>query len=153
MQSKSIKGKSVEEIQRTLLYAMSDGFAPTLAICFVSKSLDSTAIAQILDAKGIAVFGCTTNGEFIDEATDKGSAAILLLNMNKDYFEIYFEEYPEKNYKEVAVGLAQKAKATFSKPAFLIGISNASADGEANIARHCSSCRYGGECVWWRCRR
>ena len=131
MQSKSIKGKSVEEIQRTLLYAMSDGFAPTLAICFVSKSLDSTAIAQILDAKGIAVFGCTTNGEFIDEATEKGSAAILLLNMNKDYFEIYFEEYPEKNYKEVAVGLAQKAKATFSKPAFLIGISNASADGEA----------------------
>ena len=131
MQSKSIKGKSVEEIQRTLLAAMSDGFAPTLAICFVSKSLDRSAIAQILDAKGIAVFGCTTNGEFIDEATEKGSAAILLLNMNKDYFEIYFEEYPEKNYKEVAVGLAQKAKATFSKPAFLIGISNASADGEA----------------------
>jgi hypothetical protein len=50
--------------------------------------------------------------------------------MNKDYFEIYFEEYPEKNYREVSKRIAQKAKAKFPLPAFLIGISNASADGE-----------------------
>jgi len=130
MNAKSIKGKSVEEVKAALEQSMEDGFKPTLGICFISKSLDRTVITNLLDASGISVFGCTTNGEFIDEETVKGSAAILLLDMNKDYFEIYFEDYPEKNYREVSKGIAQKAKAKFPLPAFLIGISNASADGE-----------------------
>jgi hypothetical protein len=40
------------------------------------------------------------------------------------------EEYPNKNFKEVAMGIASKAKATFKKPAFLIGTSHPAADGE-----------------------
>ncbi len=130
MEAKSIKGKSTEEIKKALLESMTDGFKPTLAICFISKSLDRTTISNLLDAAEISVFGCTTNGEFIDEETEKGSAAILLLDMNREHFQIYFEEYPERNYREVAKGIAQKAKEKYSVPAFLIGISNAAADGE-----------------------
>jgi len=109
---------------------MVDGFAPTLAIVFLSVSQDRTAISKLLDTDGTAIFGCTTNGEFIDEETEKESIAILLLDMNPDYFRIYFEEYPEKNYRKVAKGIAQKAQSTFSTPAFLIGISNSEVDGE-----------------------
>lgn len=130
MKAKSIKGKSTEEVKSALEQSMGEDFKPTLAICFISKSLDRTAISNLMDAAGISVFGCTTNGEFIDEETEKGSAAILLLGMNKDHFQIYFETYPEKNYREVAKGIAQKAKTTYALPAFLIGISNAAADGE-----------------------
>lgn len=130
MKAKSIKGKSTEEIKSALEQCMADGYQPTLAICFISKSLDRSAISNVLDAAGIAVFGCTTNGEFIDEETEKGSAAILLLDINQDYFQIYFEEYAGNNYREIAKGIAEKAKQTFSLPAFLIGISDAAADGE-----------------------
>jgi len=130
MKAKSIKGKSVEEVKAALEQSMEDGFKPTLGICFISKSLDRTVITNLLDASGISVFGCTTNGEFIDEETVKGSAAILLLDMNKDYFEIYFEEFQDKNYRDVAKSIAQKAKGKFTTPAFLIGTSNAAADGE-----------------------
>jgi hypothetical protein len=130
MKAKSIKGRSTLEIKTALEQCMADGFKPTLAICFISKALDRKAISELLDAAGIAIFGCTTNGEFIDEVTEKGSAAILLLDMNKAYFQIYFEEYPEKNYREVAKGIAQKASEQFSIPAFLIGTSHSSADGE-----------------------
>lgn len=130
MQAKSIKGKSTTEIQSALQQCMSDGFTPTLAICFISKSQDRKAITDLLDNNSIAVFGCTTNGEFIDEETEKGSAAILLLDMNKEYFQIFFEEYPEKNYREAARIIAKKAKEKFTMPAFLIGISHSSADGE-----------------------
>ena len=149
MQAKSIKGKSTKEIKTALEQSMADvrpparsdhsggdgtvgrGFKPTLAICFISKSLDRMAITTLMDQAGIAVFGCTTNGEFIDEVTEKESAAILLLDINKEHFQIYFDEYPDKNYREIAKSIAQKAKAKFVNPAFLIGISNASADGEA----------------------
>ena len=130
MNAKSIKGKSTEEIKSALEKTMAESFKPTLAICFISKSQDRKAITELFDAKEISVFGCTTNGEFIDEETEKGSAAILLLDMNKDYFQIYFEEYPEKNYREIAANIARKAKAKFATPAFLIGTSHSAADGE-----------------------
>ncbi|MDC7999525.1 FIST N-terminal domain-containing protein [Aequorivita todarodis] len=130
MNAKSIKGKSVAEIKAALEKATENGFKPTLAICFISKSLDRMAICKLLDERSISVFGCTTNGEFIDEVSEKASAAILLLDMDKEYFQLYFEEYPNENYREVARGIAQKAKASFKEPAFLIGISNAAADGE-----------------------
>ena len=130
MKAKSIKGKSTEEIKTALAESIADGYKPTLGICFISKSQERIAIANLLDAEGISVFGCTTNGEFIDEETEKSSAAILLLDMNKEHFQIYFEEYPDKNYREIAKGIAQKAKAKFAAPAFLIGTSHAAADGE-----------------------
>jgi hypothetical protein len=130
MKSKSIKGHSTSEIKTALAQSMVDGYKPTLALVFSSKAQDIKAISKVLDDENITVFGCTTNGEFIDEETEKGSAAILLLDMNKEYFQIYFEEYPNKNYKEVAMGIAQKAKEKFDKPAFLLSTSNPSADSE-----------------------
>lgn len=130
MKAKSIKGKSTEQIRKELETAVSDGFRPTLAIAFISKGLDRMAITDLLDEKAITVFGCTTNGEFIDEKTEKGSAAILLLAINRDYFHIYFEEYPEQNYREVARSVAKKAIQQFKDPAFILGLSHAAVDGE-----------------------
>jgi hypothetical protein len=130
MKAKSIKGKTTEEIQSALQQSMADGFKPTLAIAFISIQLDRKAISAVLNEAGIAIFGCTTNGEFIDEITEKGSAAILLLDMKKENFQIYFEEYPEGNYMQVAKSIAKRASEKFSKPAFLIGLSHQATDGE-----------------------
>ena len=130
MKAKSIKGNSTEEISHALQQSMADGYAPTLAIVFLSIKQDYKAICKLMDDAGIAVFGCTTNGEFIDEVTEKGSVAILLLNINKNYFQIYFEEYPEKNYREITNSIAHKAKETFTVPAFFIAGSNMETDAE-----------------------
>ena len=51
MKAKSIKGKSTEEIKSALEQSMTDGYKPTLAICFISKSLDRIAISELLNAK------------------------------------------------------------------------------------------------------
>ena len=131
MKAKSIKGRSTEEIKDALDESMADGYQPTLAIVFLSIKQDHKAICKLLDDAGIAVFGCTTNGEFIDEITEKGSVAILLLDINKNYFQIYFEEYPEKNYREITNRIARKAKETFATPAFFIAGSNMETDAEA----------------------
>ncbi len=130
MKAKSIKTKSTEEFKSALQESMVDGFKPTLAIAFISKAQDRMAITDLLDKNGIAVFGCTTNGEFINEEIEKGSAAILLLDINKEYFKIYFEEFTEPNYREVAKKIARDAKEKFAVPAFLIGLSHYETDGE-----------------------
>lgn len=130
MKAKSILGNSTAEINTALQQSMADGFKPTLAICFISIKQDRNAICTLLDDAGIAIFGTSTNGEFIDEETKNGSAAILLLDIKKNYFRIYFEEYPEKNYREIANAIARKAKENFPAPAFLIAGSNMETDAE-----------------------
>jgi hypothetical protein len=130
MKAKSIKGISTEEIKTALAESMADGFMPTLALVFLSVNQDRKAICKILDEHDIAIFGATTSGEFIDEITEKGSVVMLLLDMNRDHFQIYLEEFPEKNYRETASGIAQKARDQFSNPAFLISGSHLETDAE-----------------------
>lgn len=130
MKAKSIKGKSTEEIKTALEQSLTDGFKPTLAVVFLSIKQDRTAISKLLDSHGIAIFGVTTSGEFIDEVTEKGTVVMLLLDMSKEHFKIYFDEFPEKNYRETASGIAKKAKEKFPKPAFLISGSHLETDAE-----------------------
>ncbi|MCF8365201.1 MAG: FIST C-terminal domain-containing protein [Bacteroidales bacterium] len=130
MKAKSIKGKSPVEIQSALEISMADGFKPTLAIVFLSVSQDRKAICKLLDNNGIAIFGATTSGEFIDEETEKGSAVMLLLDIKKEYFQIYLDGYPKKNYRETSRSIAQKAITKFTKPAFLISGSHMETDAE-----------------------
>ena len=130
MKAKSLKGWSTEEIRQQLEQIMSDGFTPTLAIAFISKSQDRQAITRVLDAKNITVFGCTTNGEFVDEQPEKGSAAILLLDIAREDFTLYFETFAQPNYREVARQIARDAKERYAVPAFLIGLSHYETDGE-----------------------
>lgn len=130
MKAKSIKGKSPEDIQAALQECMADNFKPILAIVFLSVSQDRKAICKILDDQGIAIFGATTSGEFIDEVTEKDSVVMLLLDMNRGYFHIYFEEYPEKNYRETARAISLKASEGFIRPAFLISGSHMETDAE-----------------------
>jgi len=130
MKAKSIKGTSSEEIQTALQQSMTDGFKPTLAIVFLSLKQDIAGVSKVLDTAGIVVCGSTSNGEFIDEEIGKGSIAILLLDMNRDYFTVLFDEFPEKNYREITQGMAKKALEKFSTPAFLIAGSNLETDAE-----------------------
>ncbi len=130
MKAKSIKGNSTEEISSALQQSMADDFQPTLAIVFLSIKQDRDAICEILDKKSIAVFGATTNGEFIDEELEKGSISMLLLDINPAYFKILFTEFPEKNYREIAALIAKNAKEFFTTPAFLVAASHMETDAE-----------------------
>jgi hypothetical protein len=130
MKTKSIQGKSAEEIQSALQQSMEDGFKPTLAIVFLSVKQDRDAICKILDNEGIAIYGATTNGEFTEEGITKESIAIMLLDVNPDSFTVLFEEYPGKNYRSVTQAMARKALEKFSHPAFLIAGSEMETDAE-----------------------
>lgn len=109
---------------------MSDGFRPTLAIAFVSIKQDRTALGKIFDAAGIAVFGTTASGDFIDENVEQEGGSVLLLEINPGYFTILLREYPDKNYREVAADAAKQTLEKFRHPAFLIAGSHVETDAE-----------------------
>jgi len=130
MIAKSIKGNSPQEIKTALEQSLTDNFQPTLAIVFMSVKQDRDAVCAILDDAGIAIFGATTHGEFTEKEIGKESVAIMLLDMNREYFHLYFEEFPDKNYREVAAAMANKSLERFAHPAFLISGSHMETDAE-----------------------
>ena len=130
MKAKSIKGTSPEEIKTALQQSMADNFKPVLAIVFLSVKQDRDAICKILDDAGIAIYGATTNGEFTEEGITAGEIAILLLDINRAYFSILFEEFSDKNYRQTTQAIAKKALKKFAHPGFLIAGSNLNTDAE-----------------------
>ena len=130
MKAKSIKGKSLEEIQSALQQSMTHGFKPTLAIVFLSVKQEREVISRLLDEKGIQIFGATTAGEFIDGEVEGGSIAMLLLDMNPAWFKIELLETSQETAFDDARKLAATGKEIFTNPAFIIANSGVSMDGE-----------------------
>jgi len=133
MKAKSIKGKSPEEIRTALQKAASDGFKASLALVFISIKQDREVIVELLDKAGLAIYGTTTNGEFIDESYEQGSIAILLLDINPDYFFIQYADLNGDDDRKITAELAKKALAKFSNPAFLVTGCNLDTDIEEMV--------------------
>jgi len=130
MKAKSIKGSSPSEIKEALEQCMTTGFKPTLAIIFISVKQDRNEVSKILDEAGIAIYGATGNGEFTGEGVTAGEIAIMLLDVNPEYFTIFFEEFSGKNYRQITQSITKKALEKFGHPCFLIGCSNLNTDAE-----------------------
>jgi len=120
MRSKSIKGKSTEEIKQALKNSLSDGFEPTIAIVFISVKQDRQAICALMDSKNIEVFGATSCGEFINGHQTEGQIAILLLEVAKEHYTILFEDIEDANLDKAVSKLANNALNEFANPSLIV---------------------------------
>ncbi len=120
MKSKSIQGKSTEDIKQSLQNSLADGFTPTIAIVFISVKQDRKAICELLNSKNIEVFGATSCGEFINGQQSEGEIAILLLDLAKEHYAILFESMEDGNLDKAVAKLAKKALKTFTKPSLIV---------------------------------
>ncbi|HEX6171607.1 MAG TPA: FIST N-terminal domain-containing protein [Chitinophagaceae bacterium] len=130
MKARSIKGNSPGEIQAALNNSMADGFKPTLAIVFISIRQDRNAVCKILSNEGLDVLGATSCGEFTNDYQEQGSAVILLLDLNREYYTILFEDIHDRNLGEAATHLANTALQKFNTPAFIVCSTGTSVKGE-----------------------
>lgn len=130
MQAKTIKGNSVKQISDELTSAITGRFNPTLAIVFMSIMQDRNAICELLDKEDIDIFGATTAGEFIDGEIAEESVVIMLLDLDKSFYKMFFEETGEQSTFELARHLGNIGLKTFSKPAFIVASGGISTDGE-----------------------
>lgn len=138
MKAKSIKGKSIEEIDVAITESMLDGFKPTLAICFLSIKQDRKEICNILQKASIEFLGATSCGEFIDGIKSEGETVMLLMDLPHDAFTVLFEKIEDRSLNQVASSLSKSAIDKFKNPAFIIcstGVSKETEylDGDALI--------------------
>jgi hypothetical protein len=133
MKAKSIQGSSPEEIQSALNESIADGYNPTLAILFVSIKQDRKAICEILNEKGIDIFGATSCGEFTNDYQGEGTAVILLLDLNRESYSIIYEDIVHQNTFEVAADIGKSALQLYTKPAFILCCTSMFVQGEFSI--------------------
>lgn len=129
MKAKSIKASSTSEFKTALEHTMTDGYQPTLAFVFISVAQDRDAICELLDSKGISIFGATSCGEFIDGDIGNGSIAVLLLDIKKSDFTILTEKYEKNDLAAVISTLGKDALAAFKKPNIIISYSQQIPEG------------------------
>lgn len=134
MKSKTITGKSVEEVYNALQDNISNDFRPTLAIVFSPSDFDYGAIIKMMNAHEMDIFGATSAGQVIDGKVEKESIVILLLELNPDYYKVFIEEVNENSVQKGARSLGKKGIEAFSNPAFIISASDAHLPGELLIA-------------------
>ena len=120
MRAKSINGNTAGEIKNALEKSMIDGFAPTMAVVFISIKQDRRAVCELLNKKGIDVIGATSSGEFINGHQSEGEAAIMLFDINRNDYCILFEDIGERTLNEAATNMAKIALQKFNKPAFIL---------------------------------
>ncbi len=99
---------------------MSDGFTPTLAIVFISVKQDRRAICELLSKYHIDIVGATSAGEFTNHRQSDGETAMLLFDINKEYYRILFRDTKDKNVTDTAKEATTAALAAFDHPAFII---------------------------------
>jgi hypothetical protein len=133
MQAKTIKGDSTGAIESALRESLSDGYKATLAIVFISVKLDRESVCELLHKEGIQIFGSTTSGEFISSEIGEGGIAIMLLDINPDYFTVTFQETGSHAVYESAKQFGADGKNTFAHPAFIIASGWLHTDGEEII--------------------
>ncbi len=129
MKAKTIRGNSPEEIKNELSESISDGFKPTLAIIFISIKQDREAVCDIINNKGIDIIGATSSGEFIDGHESEGGIVILLLDLNRNYYSILFEDIQERSLEEATQSMIECALKKFEKPAFILVTTLLKSDG------------------------
>ncbi|MFZ1369294.1 MAG: FIST N-terminal domain-containing protein, partial [Ferruginibacter sp.] len=119
-----------EEIKTSIIKIIADGYKPTLAIIFLSFKQNHNEICDLFIKEGIAVFGCTTSGEFIDSEISEGGISIMMLDIDTQYFKLVFLETGEQTTLKNAKQIGMAGKNTFTNAAFLIASGWLTQDGE-----------------------
>ncbi len=130
MKAKSIQGKSAEDIKRALEQSMVDDYKPTLAFVFLTELEDVDAVSEVLDAKGISIFGASTSEKFNEQGIEPTGIIVLLLDMDKANFKIVVKDFDLASTYESSCEVAAFAKNIFNRPAFIISNADMRTPGE-----------------------
>ena len=133
MKAKTFIANSIAEVESAVQKCYSDDFNPTLAVVFLSIKHDPGGVSSILHEKGISVFGSTTSGEFISNEIKEGSIAVMLIDINPEYFKVAFFEKGDGSVHAIAKQLGEEGKKIFANAAFIIASGWLHTDGEEII--------------------
>ncbi len=130
MQTISISASSIKQLTQQIDHQLASGFQPTIAMVFSAPELPYQELPALFKKYDIALVGCTTMKEISNSEILSKSFSVLLMDMNKEYFDICQLEYDIENIAATAKELGQKAIQSFDRPGIILYSGGMGIDGE-----------------------
>ncbi|MEI6884141.1 MAG: FIST N-terminal domain-containing protein [Bacteroidota bacterium] len=137
MEIKTFRTVSVKGFIQSWEQNTEDGFQPDAAVIFCSVELDIEEIIAFLGNKGVKVFGCSSCGEFLYDASGKviseGGLVCSLMKLRPGTFNA--KTFSGKGISSFELGKNAGAWASnmFISPAILVVASGLTIDGEQMV--------------------
>jgi hypothetical protein len=130
MKSRVFSVTSVEQIESRLQDIRQEGLAPTLAIVLSSVVHNLKELSTVFTKYDIEVFGASSSGEFTDDEIHEESIAVMLLEINRETYQLNVFEGKGKTSYQVGQSVAEWARTIYEDPAFMVMSAGIRADGQ-----------------------
>lgn len=118
------------QLKQVLSEAKTSAFQPTLAIVFCTMAFDLEEIRHCFVERQIALAGCSTAGEIIDDSLHEKSIAVMLMDLAPASFQIKLSVYQDKPMLQAAQEIGTFVKGCFPNPGVLLMSSGISIDAQ-----------------------
>jgi len=118
MNATTLSCSSFEELEKAIEQTISSNFYPTIGVCFFSQEFDPNQISESFSRFKIDLLATTSCDEFTEAGITSNQIAVLLLDIDKAYYRMCFEESGEDVVKW-GEKTAKFGKLHFSNPAFI----------------------------------
>jgi hypothetical protein len=130
---KSFSATNTKEISTKIDNFIQNGFKPTLCILFTPLSQDIDALQAIFSNHDIDLIGCTSAGEIHEDQVLDNATVCLLLNINKNAYNIFRETTGDSTTYKTAFNAGLIAKESFENPGILMLSGGITIDAEQLI--------------------
>ena len=120
MQSRAIHCTNIEELFIKIQEQIDDQFQPTLAITFSSIQHDLEIISKAFSSLNIDLVGCTTAGEIANDELLEGTIVIMLLDMKKEHYQMFFSEFSAETVYQAGFATGAFASRCYKNPGLLL---------------------------------
>jgi hypothetical protein len=121
---------SLKQLEANIQGALKQGKTPTLGIVFCSVAYQLNELGKLFARYNIDLFGATTSGEIADDKAYEESIAVMLLDIDREYYKLKIFNGQGMTSCRVGQDVAEWAKTIYEKPAFVIMSAGLHADGE-----------------------
>ena len=119
MNSTSFQVNSIQDLEQEILATKGNNFNPTLAILFGSVDCELDTLPAIFNKYNIDLIGCSSSGEICQENIYEKGITGLLMDINRDFYQIEILEDAEGRCYEVGQELGKVGTDFCEDPSFL----------------------------------
>ncbi|MFK7770819.1 MAG: FIST signal transduction protein [Saprospiraceae bacterium] len=119
MNSTSFQVNTIQDLEQEILRTRENNFNPTLAILFGSVDCNLDAIPTIFNKYNIDLVGCSSSGEICQESFYEKGITGLLMDINRDFYQIRVEEKVQDRWYEVGKNLGKSGTDFCADPSYL----------------------------------
>ena len=120
MNAITLQAKNIQELRAELNSEKAQNLNPTLAIVFCSIEFPLEQVRALFTEKNIVLFGCTTNGEILNDTYFDHGLTGVLLNLSTDAFKVINTAREGASTYELARKAGKQLKGTFHDQSILL---------------------------------